>query len=105
MLTPFERQELAKYQHHRINMRQTTTNTSALSPVPPLSTVAGMDEMERRTRHYMGGAVDEHHHRGRRHTIAGTNKSMLSMLRHVLLKKLAKGENVKVCRFHISDFN
>lgn len=94
VLTPFERQELAKYQH-RINMRQTTTNTSALSPAPLISTVAGMDEMERRTRHHMGGGVDEHHHKGRRHTIAGTNKSMLSMLRHVLLKKLVKGENVK----------
>jgi len=104
VLTPFERQELAKYQH-RINMRQTTTtNASAMSPAPPLSSM-GMDEMERRTRHHMGGGgggsgIDEHHHpagsnRGRRHTIAGTNKSMLSMLRHVLHKKLAKGESIK----------
>ena len=92
VLTPFERQELAKYQHRGLR-------PSNASPHPP------KDDIERRTKHLFGGVSsgggggDDHqpqHNKGRRHTLANTNKSVLSMLRRVLLKKMAKGEEIKV---------
>jgi len=73
VLTPFERQELAKYQHRSVR------------------TVTPMEEADRRAQHLF-----ENSSRGqRRCTLPVTNTSKLNMLRHVLLKKLVNGESIK----------
>jgi len=82
VLTPLERQGLARHQHR---------NLRTMSPMD--------DSMERHHQSNNNKNLFEMK-KGRRHTLAVTDNSKLNFLRHMLTKRLACGENIKVMKLN-----